>query len=135
MVTSHPWHLCLRVEGGFGSTLCHMPMQLESQEPFSAFIIFTLLCVSRGTRYSSTTSLIFCTLALVSVCLITWFLLTREKYSVECGELSLLLRTHSRTVNRGGRVEKGPHSGDDHEKKSVSSAGSGVFLEHQPQHN
>ena len=49
MVTSYLWHLCLRVEGGFGSALCHMTMQLESQEPFSTIIILTLLCVSRGT--------------------------------------------------------------------------------------
>jgi hypothetical protein len=46
-----------------------------------------------------------------------------------------IVTDHSRTVEKGGKVEKGPHSDDDHEKNSVSSAGSGVFLGHQPQHN
>jgi hypothetical protein len=37
--------------------------------------------------------------------------------------------------DKGGKVEKGPRSDDDHEKESVSSAGSDVFLGFQPQHN
>ena len=45
-----------------------------------------------------------------------------------------IVTDHSKTVDKGGKVEKGPHSDDDHEKKSVSSAGSGVFLGFQPQH-
>jgi hypothetical protein len=98
-----------------------MPLKLESQEPFIAIIIMTLLCVSRGTSYSSMNSLIFCRIALVRVCLITLFLLTREKYSVECGEISLLLRTTPELWRK--EVEKGPHSDDDLEMNSVSSAG------------
>jgi hypothetical protein len=45
-----------------------------------------------------------------------------------------IVTDHSKTVKKGGKVEKGPHSDDDHEKNSVSSAGSGVFLGYQPQH-
>ena len=43
-----------------------------------------------------------------------------------------IVTDHSRTVEKGGKVEKGPHSDDDHEKNSVSSAGSGIFLGIQP---
>ena len=39
-----------------------------------------------------------------------------------------IVTEHSRTVDKGGKVEKGPHSDDDHEKESVNSAGSDVFL-------
>jgi len=45
-----------------------------------------------------------------------------------------IVTDHSRTVEKGEKVEKGPHSDDHHEKNSVSSAGSGIFLGYQPQH-
>ena len=83
-VTSHLWHLCLEVEGGFGSTLCHMPLKLESREPFRAIIIVTLLCVSRGASYSSMNSFTFCTIAWARVCLITLFVLTRDCIWTHC---------------------------------------------------
>ena len=44
-----------------------------------------------------------------------------------------IVTDHSRTVKKGGKVEKGRHSDDDHEKNSVSSAGSDVILGHQHQ--
>ena len=134
-VTSHLWHLCLRVEGGFDSTLCPMPLKLESQEPFSAIIIMTLLCVSRGTSYSSMNSLIFCTIALVRVYMFDNIVrLDEREIQRRVWRNFSIVTDHSRTVEKGGKVEKGPHSDDDHEKNSVSSAGSGVFLGYQPQH-
>ena len=44
-----------------------------------------------------------------------------------------ILTDHSRPEGIGSKVKKDPHSDDAHEKESVSSAGSDVFLGFQPQ--